>query len=110
MQREGSESALADYARRIFSCVAIFLLSALALSTGARAPYLHRVSPAAHTSKASTLAEIGQEVAPQVQPAKASAYPGELPRTNSSFPIRETAFRKPPGILRVHALRSPPII
>ena len=56
------------------------------------------------------MTEARHEVAPRAQPARTSAYPDKFPRIKPFFPIRETVFRNPPGILRVHALRSPPIV
>ena len=56
------------------------------------------------------MTEARREATPRVQPAESLAYPDEPARLNPSFPIRETVFRKPPGISRAHTLRSPPII
>jgi hypothetical protein len=110
VQRQRPEGILPPHARRLFSFVGILLLSALALSIGARRPYLCRVSPAAHTAQASKMTEAGHEAIPRVQPGESPAFPDEPPRVKPPFPIRETVFRRPPGIFRAHTLRSPPII
>lgn len=109
VHRQASNGIISDFPRKAFSFLGILLLSALALSMGARRPYIQRASPPAHTFEASTMTAARHEVAPRAQPARASTYPDEAPRSNPSFPVREVVLRNPPGIFCVHALRSPPI-
>jgi hypothetical protein len=110
VHRQASNGIISDFPRKAFSFLGILLLSALALSMGARRPYLQRASPPAHTLEASTMTAARLEVVPLAQPARASKYPDEPPRSNPSFPVQEVILRNPPGIFCVHALRSPPII
>lgn len=105
-----SYGALLRHSRQVLGFVGILLLGALALSTGARRPYVTKSSSAAHTSKESAMTEAHQEVAPLAQPARISPSPVVLPRVKPSAPIREAGFPKLPGILCFHALRSPPFV
>ena len=70
MRQESLEGILPPYARQLLSFVGIFLLGILALTAGAGRPYVSRVNPAAHTSKAATVAEVRDEIAAQVQPTE----------------------------------------
>jgi len=108
--RQGSFGALLHYSRPVFGFIGILLLSVLVLATAARRPYLHQVAPGVHTPQASLITQTHQAVAPRPQPARASVCPDSYRRLKPSFPIREVVFQKPPWTLRLHALRSPPIV
>ncbi len=101
---------VSGYFRQTLSFLGIVLLSFLTLTTGARRPYLHRVGPAAHTSKASKMTEVRHEALPGLQPANDTAVAPARPSTKFSFPILDTCIPKSPGLFRVHTLRSPPTI
>src|ERR1019366_6076820 len=112
MHRVGSYGALLHYSRHVFGFVGILLLGVLVLSTAARRPHLKLASPGTHTSKirAITQTQQQQEIAPRVQPARVSSNFAAPPRITLFCPTPEVVFQKPPGILHVLALRSPPIV
>ncbi len=110
IQQHASWGVVFCRSRQALALLGIVLLGALALSTSARRPYVSKSTPAAHTSKASVMTEVHQEIAPLPQPTSISTLLILPPSINSSCPTREEVFPQPPGFFCSRALRSPPFV